>query len=678
MATSYGEGAFAINLAPLIVGNAVTVSPTTPGTGSSTVPVVTGPVTISGSSEITAIGNATWITIEDVTNPADPKIIGGFNPANAISAPNSSDATDAEGNFAISFNPATAYTSNGVKTIEIFATDDAGSVGNKVTYTFTLDDSNLPPPIPTGPPVFSSPLQLLPADVKGQIGNPPVPVTNLENPEFIGTTDPGVTITVFETQQVNGSFGAPTQVNPASLQISSNGSFSFLFQNPLTGTSPIPSGTFQVYVVAAFTSDPSLHTQSTTVTFEIDNTTPAAATNFRLDPGDDTGIVGDDITSDRTPYFIGTATAGDEVELFQSANFVGVVTSGSASVTGITSTTGLLAGEAVSGTGIPSGTTIKSVNSSTTITLSAPATANSQSFTALVPMFSSPAPIASSASGTDSKGQSYNFALQLPFVLTDGSITLEVVVVNPFSGNASPPSTPVTVTIVSVASDYNGDGLSDPALFTRNTASNLMLWFVQPSGSSPIWFSSGMAFPISTQFPTASGLPTANGVPFQGDFDSDGKTDLAFYDPATATWFLDQSTQGLTSFVLGTPNTMVYQPGVNVSVPVVGNFEPNGPTDAAYFNNGVWTITSAFSGNVTKMFGQAGDIPEPGDYDGVGYDELAVYRPSNGEFLVLNPVTNETETFNLGVGGSLDLSSLVPVPGLRQPAVFQQRPGGTH
>ena len=33
--------------------------------------------------------------------------------------------------------------------------------------------------------------------------------------------------------------------------------------------------------------------------------------------------------------------------------------------------------------------------------------------------------------------------------------------------------------------------------------------------------------------------------------------------------------------------------------------------------------------------GQAGDIPVPGDYDGIGYDEPAVYRPSTGQFMVL-------------------------------------------
>ena len=78
MAATYGQGEFAINLAPLILGNTITVSPTTSGTGTNSPPVVTGPVTISGSSEISGFGNATWITIEDVTNPADPTVIGGL------------------------------------------------------------------------------------------------------------------------------------------------------------------------------------------------------------------------------------------------------------------------------------------------------------------------------------------------------------------------------------------------------------------------------------------------------------------------------------------------------------------------------------------------------------------------------------------------------------------------
>ena len=107
LATTYGRGQFAINLTPLIVGNAVTVAPTAPGVGPSP-PTVTSPITISGTSEISGFGNTTWITVEDVTDPANPTIIAGFNPANGVPIPVPSveaNSTNAMGNFAIPFRP---------------------------------------------------------------------------------------------------------------------------------------------------------------------------------------------------------------------------------------------------------------------------------------------------------------------------------------------------------------------------------------------------------------------------------------------------------------------------------------------------------------------------------------------------------------------------------------------
>jgi len=147
-------------------------------------------------------------------------------------------------------------------------------------------------------------------------------------------------------------------------------------------------------------------------------------------------------------------------------------------------------------------------------------------------------------------------------------------------------------------------------------------------------------------------------VPFQGDFDGDGYTDLAYYQLSTATWYLDDSTQGTSSFQLGTPNS---------SVPVAGYFDANAPEELGAYTVdnglGVWTIASATSGLRTVTFGQSGDIPVPGDYLGLGYDQIAVYRPSDAEFLVLNPNTGNTVTFSLGLANSSDLTSLVPVPG---------------
>ncbi len=150
LATTYGQGQFAINLAPLVLGNAVTVTqpPSTDPVpvGANGLPIVTDPITISGSSEISGFGNTTWISIVDETlgDPTYGQVIGGFDPANAPQVPSSSNSTDSVGNFAITIDPNTVFgtsslLTHGVKTIEIFATDNAGSVGNKVTFTFDLN-----------------------------------------------------------------------------------------------------------------------------------------------------------------------------------------------------------------------------------------------------------------------------------------------------------------------------------------------------------------------------------------------------------------------------------------------------------------------------------------------------------------------------------------------------------
>ena len=83
-----------------------------------------------GLSEITAFGNATRITIVDET-PADTtfgQVIGGFDSSKVAGTNVAANWTDAFGNFSIQVN-AGAFTSNGLKTVKIFATDDAGSIG---------------------------------------------------------------------------------------------------------------------------------------------------------------------------------------------------------------------------------------------------------------------------------------------------------------------------------------------------------------------------------------------------------------------------------------------------------------------------------------------------------------------------------------------------------------------
>ena len=42
-----------------------------------------------------------------------------------------------------------------------------------------------------------------------------------------------------------------------------------------------------------------------------------------------------------------------------------------------------------------------------------------------------------------------------------------------------------------------------------------------------------------------------------------------------------------------------------------------------------------------QQWGQAGDIPVPGDYDGDGRTDFAVWRPATGEWFVIDSSTGQ-------------------------------------
>ena len=54
------------------------------------------------------------------------------------------------------------------------------------------------------------------------------------------------------------------------------------------------------------------------------------------------------------------------------------------------------------------------------------------------------------------------------------------------------------------------------------------------------------------------------------------------------------------------------------------------------------------------FLGQSGDIPVPGDYDGDGRTDVAVFRPSTGQWFIQNS-GGGSSTPSFGVGGDLPL-----------------------
>ena len=576
LATTYGRGQFAIRLSPIVFPTSVALDTKLPGPSGSvngTDPagrplVRTAQPVFDGLSEQSAFGNRVRITILDLTSPGVQRVIGGYDPTDPTTD-NAANQTDAAGRFQVQVNP-TGFTSNGVKTIGIQATDQSGTIGNIATLTFTLNaklTTQAPPAVPT--------LHLLPSDDTSGGSN----VTRNTSPHLVGTTDPGVQVQIF-IRSING---IPATTSVGTTTTDANGNYSVQFPASADGT----------YVVQAVATNQYGSTSSAQFSFTIKTKPITAIPTLGLNPADDTGIVGDNVTTARTPHFVGKTDPLARVMIYRVVN----------------------------------GTR-------------APGVLNSTS--------------------ADSAG---NYSIQLPFALANGTITLEVGVTD-VAGNPGPYSTPLTVSIISVIGDYTASGKTAPALF-RRAPNGTGLFFIQ--NVSP---AAGLAF------------GSANlDIPFTGDFDGDGKSDLALYRPSINYWFIARSTAGGEQFQLGGPG----------SVPTVGNFDGLGLTEPAVYNptTGVWQIESStglqtVAFDVSRFTPMAGDVPVPGNYDNTGKDELAVYRPSTGQFFIQSPGntpgTSSITTVSVTTGRAGD----VPVPGNydaangfpnTEPAVFNPATG---
>ena len=57
---------------------------------------------------------------------------------------------------------------------------------------------------------------------------------------------------------------------------------------------------------------------------------------------------------------------------------------------------------------------------------------------------------------------------------------------------------------------------------------------------------------------------------------------------------------------------------------------------------GVWCILNSSNGGMTQTsWGISGDVPVPGDYDGDGKTDIAVWRPSEGYWWIINSSDGE-------------------------------------
>ena len=191
--------------------------------------------------------------------------------------------------------------------------------------------------------------------------------------------------------------------------------------------------------------------------------------------------------------------------------------------------------------------------------------------------------------------------------------------------------------------DYDGDGKTDIAIWRPGDGN----WYIRNSANGT----------VSTQ---QWGAGYLNDWPVPGDYDGDGKMDYGVWRPGEGNWYIRRSSDGSVAVTQWGTGTFFAEK----DVPVPGDFDGDGKTDIAVWRpgDGNWYILRSSDGSVAVTqwgSGALNDVPVPGDYDGDGKADIAVWRPGDGNWYILRSSDGAVAMTQWGSGAAND----VPVPG---------------
>jgi hypothetical protein len=165
---------------------------------------------------------------------------------------------------------------------------------------------------------------------------------------------------------------------------------------------------------------------------------------------------------------------------------------------------------------------------------------------------------------------------------------------------------------------------------------------------------------------------TANRTLVHSDFDGDGRSDVAFWQPVPGNWVVLQSSTNTTST---RPNWGSSTLGDKI---VPGDYDGDGKTDMAVWREGEgnwYIVKSSDNAGLLKNWGQAGDIPVPGDYDGDEITDVAVFRPADGNWYIVNSSDSSVTLRQWGLGTDLPVMGDYDGDGKTDIAVWRPEDG---
>ena len=197
---------------------------------------------------------------------------------------------------------------------------------------------------------------------------------------------------------------------------------------------------------------------------------------------------------------------------------------------------------------------------------------------------------------------------------------------------------------IPLSGDYDGDGLADMAVFNH---------------SNSTWHVRTVAGPAIT---SSNAWGPAGAAPVSGDFDGDRVADLAAYVPAGGLWYIKSLDGRLLCW-----NRQWGGPGFEA---VPGDFDGDGADDLAVYDTGaggwfIWFITGAGGDTIAwdEKWGGPGFVPAPGDYNADGWSDYAVYGEDGGAWYVWSRRQGgQILAWGVSWGGG-GAGAFVPVPG---------------